>query len=87
MASSLHSHRHHNEEDTATPTPDERQSRTVPPDPLEEWAYIRHWNSKTERHQACTGFIHFYNHHRPHGSLGWATPATILKDNLPAEQN
>ena len=52
---------------------------------LEEWAYIRHWNSETERHQAYTGFIHFYNHHRPHGSLGWATPASILKDNLPAE--
>ncbi|HSJ34854.1 MAG TPA: IS481 family transposase [Acidimicrobiia bacterium] len=54
---------------------------------LEEWAYIRHWDSETERHQAYTGFIHFYNHHRPHGSLGWATPASILKDNLPAEHN
>jgi transposase InsO family protein len=52
---------------------------------LEEWAYIRHWNSETERHHAYTGFIHFYNHHRPHGSLGWATPTSILKDNLPAE--
>lgn len=54
---------------------------------LEEWAYIRHWSSETERHQAYTGFIHFYNHHRPHGSLGWATPTSILKDNLPAEHN
>ncbi|HSJ34022.1 MAG TPA: integrase core domain-containing protein, partial [Acidimicrobiia bacterium] len=54
---------------------------------LEEWAYIRHWDSETERHQAYTGFIHFYNHHRPHGSLGWATPASILKDNLPAEHS
>lgn len=54
---------------------------------LEEWAYIRHWNSETERHHAYTGFIHFYNHHRPHGSLGWATPANILKDNLPAEHS
>lgn len=52
---------------------------------LQEWAYIRHWNSETERHQAYTRFIHFYNHHRPHGSLGWATPTSILKDNLPAE--
>ena len=54
---------------------------------LEEWAYIRHWSSDTERQQAYAGFIHFYNHHRPHGSLGWATPISILKDNLPAEHN
>src|SRR5690606_16164641 len=40
---------------------------------LDEWAYIRHWNSETERHQAYTGFIHLDNHHRPHGSPGWAT--------------
>jgi len=54
---------------------------------LEEWAYIRHWDSDHERHQAYTGFIHFYNHHRPHGSLAWATPTSILKDNLPAEHS
>ncbi|MGH8914244.1 MAG: IS481 family transposase [Acidimicrobiia bacterium] len=54
---------------------------------LEEWAYIRHWNSEDERHHAYTGFIHFYNHHRPHGSLGWATPTHIIQDNLPAEHN
>lgn len=54
---------------------------------LEEWAYIRHWNSEDERHQAYTGFIHFYNHHRPHGSLGWASPASIIRDNLPAEHS
>ena len=52
---------------------------------LEESAYIRHWSSETERHHAYTGFIHFYNHHRSHGSLGWATPASIIQDNLPAE--
>jgi transposase InsO family protein len=54
---------------------------------LQEWAYIRHWNSETERKHAYTGFIHFYNHHRHHGSLGWATPTSIIKDNLPAEHN
>lgn len=52
---------------------------------LEEWAYIRHWTSEAERHHAYTGFIHFYNHHRPHGSLNWATPTSILQDNLPEE--
>ena len=51
---------------------------------LEEWAYIRAWTSETQRADAYTGFIHFYNHHRSHGSLGWATPTSIIKDNLPA---
>ncbi len=56
---------------------------------LEEWAYIRPWTSERERHQAYDGFIHFYNHHRSHGALAWATPHETLKrlagDNLPAE--
>ena len=52
---------------------------------LEEWAYIRPWSSETQRHDAYTGFIHFYNHHRSHGSLKWATPTSTLKDNLPKD--
>lgn len=52
---------------------------------LEEWAYIRHWTSETERHHAYTAFIHYYNHHRPHGSLNWTTPANTHQDNLPKE--
>ena len=51
---------------------------------LEEWAYIRPWTSETQRAAAYTGFIHFYNHHRSHGSLGWQTPTSIIRDNLPA---
>lgn len=51
---------------------------------LEEWAYIRPWTSETQRTHAYRGFIHFYNHHRSHGSLGWATPTSIIRDNLPA---
>ena len=51
---------------------------------LEEWAYIRPWTSETQRAQAYEGFIHFYNHHRAHGALGWATPTSIIRDNLPA---
>jgi transposase InsO family protein len=54
---------------------------------LEEWAYITAWTSEAERHAAYLGFCHFYNHHRSHGSLGWATPAATLTrlagDNLP----
>ena len=52
---------------------------------IEEWAYIRPWTSETQRAQAYVGFIHFYNHHRAHGALGWATPTSIIRDNLPEE--
>ena len=52
---------------------------------LEEWAYIRPWRSETQRADAYVGFIHFYNHHRSHGSLKWATPISIIQDNLPEE--
>jgi transposase InsO family protein len=52
---------------------------------LEEWAYIRPWTSETQRADAYAGFIHFYNHHRAHGALGWATPTSIIQDNLPEE--
>jgi transposase InsO family protein len=56
---------------------------------LEEWAYIRPWTSEAQRHRAYSGFMHFYNHHRSHGALAWATPHETLSrlagDNLPAE--
>ena len=52
---------------------------------LEEWAYIRPWRSEAQRSTGYAGFVHFYNHHRSHGALGWATPASIVRDNLPAE--
>ena len=45
---------------------------------LEEWAYIRDRNSDQERHTAYDGFMHFYNQHRSHGALGWATPIETI---------
>jgi transposase InsO family protein len=58
---------------------------------LEEWAYIRDWHSEHERRTAYDGFMHFYNHHRSHGALDWATPIETLNqlhgDNLPAEHS
>ena len=58
---------------------------------LEEWAYIRPWHSDSQRSTAYDGFLHFYNHHRSHGALGWATPiatlAQLTRDNLPAEHS
>ncbi|MGD9795143.1 MAG: IS481 family transposase [Acidimicrobiia bacterium] len=57
---------------------------------LEEWAYIRPWRSEHQRELAYVRFLHFYNHHRAHGALGWSTPAATLStfgDNLPAVHN
>ena len=57
---------------------------------LEEWAYIRPWQSEHRRQLAYAGFLHFYNHHRAHGALGWSTPAATLhalRDNVPDEHN
>lgn len=58
---------------------------------IEEWAYIRDWTSETQRLHGYTRFIHFYNHHRPHGSLGWLTPRATLAhchgDNLPGQHS
>jgi transposase InsO family protein len=55
---------------------------------LEEWAYIRDWTSEQQRAAAYTGFIHFYNRHRPHGALEWQSPMATLSrcfgDNVPA---
>jgi transposase InsO family protein len=52
---------------------------------LEEWAYIRAWTSESQRAGAYPRFLHFYNHHRPHGSLDWAPPISVLGDNVPTE--
>ena len=54
---------------------------------LEEWAYIRDWNSDAERSAACDDFVHFYNHHRAHGALGWSTPLTTLEDNVTGQHS
>jgi len=54
---------------------------------LEEWAYLRPWTSEAERAAGYAGFVHFYNHHRSHGALGWATPTSLLRDNLPEEHS
>ena len=58
---------------------------------LEEWAYIRDWTSEGRRAHGYHRFIHYYNHHRSHGALDWATPIATLndlnEDNLPAEHS
>jgi transposase InsO family protein len=54
---------------------------------LEEWAYIRDWHSDTERSTHYEHFVHFYNHHRAHGALGWSTPMSTLRDNVPGHHS
>jgi transposase InsO family protein len=55
----------------------ERFNRTL----LDEWAYARPYRSNTERHQAYTRCLRFYNHQRPHTSLDGLTPMTALVNN------
>lgn len=41
---------------------------------LREWAYVRIWESSSERARALLSFIRYYNRQRPHGSLGGRSP-------------
>jgi transposase InsO family protein len=50
----------------------ERYNRTL----LVEWAYARPYTSETARRRALAGWLHIYNHHRPHTALGGRPPAT-----------
>jgi transposase InsO family protein len=46
------------------------------------WAYARHYRSEAERRAALPGWIHFYNHHRPHSAIAGLPPISRLT-NLP----
>ncbi|WP_143588400.1 integrase core domain-containing protein, partial [Tersicoccus sp. Bi-70] len=45
-------------------------------------AYARFYPTETERREALPGWLHFYNHHRPHTATGGQPPITRLT-NLP----
>jgi transposase InsO family protein len=52
---------------------------------LREWAYARAYNSSYERTAELLHWLHRYNWHRPHGSLGSKPPISRLgldRDNL-----
>jgi hypothetical protein len=49
---------------------------------LDEWAYARPYRSNTERRQAFTEWLRFYNHRRPHASLDDLTPMAVLVNNV-----
>jgi transposase InsO family protein len=60
----------------------ERFHRTM----ADGWAYARHYYSETERRTALTGWLHEYNHHRPHSAIGGKPPISRLT-NVPGQYN
>jgi transposase InsO family protein len=56
----------------------ERFHRTM----ADGWAHAHHYLSETERRPALTGWLHEYNHHRPHSAIGGKPPISRLT-NLP----
>ena len=52
----------------------ERFNRTL----QNEWAYQRIYTSNSERAEALQPWLHTYNHHRNHGSLGRRPPITRM---------
>jgi transposase InsO family protein len=45
---------------------------------LREWAYARAYNTSAERAAELSRWLHQYNWHRPHGSIGAAPPISRL---------
>jgi transposase InsO family protein len=60
----------------------ERFNRTL----VDEWAYARVYTSNSQRTRALDRFLHTYNHHRGHTSLGGEPPITRAT-NLAGEHN
>jgi len=60
----------------------ERFNRTL----LDEWAYVRVYRSDAHRARALDRWLHLYNHHRTHTSLGGQAPITRV-NNLPGQYN
>jgi transposase InsO family protein len=58
----------------------ERFHRTM----ADGWAYARHYQSETERRDALAGWVHEYNHHRPHSAIGAKPPISRLT-NVPGQ--
>jgi transposase InsO family protein len=58
----------------------ERFHRTL----ADSWAFTRCYPSETARRKALPGWLHHYNHHRPHTAIGNVPPITRLT-NLPGQ--
>jgi transposase InsO family protein len=60
----------------------ERFNRTL----VEEWAYVRIYRSDAARTAALDRWLHLYNHHRAHTSLGGHAPITRV-NNVPGQHS
>jgi transposase InsO family protein len=60
----------------------ERFHRTL----ADGWAYRRFYSSENARRAALAGWLHQYNHHRPHSALGGQPPISRL-NNLAGHHN
>lgn len=60
----------------------ERFHRTM----ADGWAYARCYASEGERRGELTGWLHYYNHHRPHTACGGQPPFSRLI-NVPGQYN
>ncbi|MCW2587140.1 MAG: family transposase [Frankiales bacterium] len=58
----------------------ERFHRTL----ADGWAFSRLYGSESARRKALPGWLHHYNHHRPHTAIGKVPPITRLT-NLPGQ--
>lgn len=47
---------------------------------LDEWAYRVAFTSSAHSRDALPAYLHYYNHHRPHGSLNHASPGQRLHE-------
>lgn len=54
---------------------------------LREWAYRRSYSSSAERHEQLTPYIHRYNYHRKHSSIGDVSPMTRVLNNVLRKNN
>jgi transposase InsO family protein len=54
----------------------ERFNRTM----ADEWIYLRHFHSSAERAAALPEWLHTYNHHRNHTSLGGQPPISRVNN-------
>ena len=54
---------------------------------LREWAYRFTYESSAERQRWLTPYLHFYNYHRAHSSLGYNPPISRLDRNNLLKRN
>ena len=54
----------------------ERFNRTL----VAEWAYADTYDGEAARARQYPGWLHHYNHHRPHSALGGLTPAEVVRN-------